>query len=60
MVSTCIKYSMVWYYDTLLLIQPRCSARDEEAGEIPVAYVVRKQGIELSEADVMDFVAKQV
>lgn len=36
------------------------AARDKEAGEVPVAYVARKQGSELCEADVMDFVAKQV
>ncbi|CAI9095200.1 OLC1v1031088C3 [Oldenlandia corymbosa var. corymbosa] len=35
-------------------------ARDEEAGEIPVAFVVRKEGSGLSEAAVIDFVSKQV
>ncbi|XP_027181733.1 4-coumarate--CoA ligase-like 6 [Coffea eugenioides] len=35
-------------------------ARDEEAGEIPVAFVVRKEGSTLSEAAVIEFVAKQV
>ncbi|XP_058102233.1 4-coumarate--CoA ligase-like 9 [Magnolia sinica] len=33
---------------------------DEEAGEIPMAYVVRKPGSTLTEKQVMDFVAKQV
>ncbi|KAH6760898.1 AMP-dependent synthetase and ligase family protein [Perilla frutescens var. hirtella] len=35
-------------------------ARDEEAGEIPVAFVVPKQGSRVSEASLMDYVAKQV
>ncbi|RWR72061.1 AMP-dependent synthetase and ligase family protein [Cinnamomum micranthum f. kanehirae] len=33
---------------------------DEEAGQIPMAYVVRKAGSTLTEAQVMDFTAKQV
>lgn len=33
---------------------------DEEAGQIPMAYVVRKAGSTLTEAQVMDFIAKQV
>lgn len=33
---------------------------DEEAGEIPMAFVVRKPGSSLNEAQVMDTVAKQV
>ncbi|PRQ17033.1 putative AMP-dependent synthetase/ligase, AMP-binding enzyme domain-containing protein [Rosa chinensis] len=33
---------------------------DEEAGQIPMAYVVRKPGSNITEAIVMDFVAKQV
>ncbi|CAN6319031.1 unnamed protein product [Urochloa humidicola] len=36
------------------------SAEDEEAGEIPVAFVVRKSGSSLSCTQVMDYVAKQV
>nr|GMC55935.1 4-coumarate--CoA ligase-like 6 [Ipomoea batatas] len=36
------------------------SAHSEEVGEIPVAFVVKKQGSELSQADVIHFVAKQV
>uniref|UniRef100_A0A0D9X4A8 4-coumarate--CoA ligase n=1 Tax=Leersia perrieri TaxID=77586 RepID=A0A0D9X4A8_9ORYZ len=36
------------------------SADDEEAGEIPVAFVVRKSGSNLSCMQVMDYVAKQV
>ncbi|KAK6924701.1 AMP-dependent synthetase/ligase [Dillenia turbinata] len=32
----------------------------EESGQIPMAYVVRKTGSSISEAQVMDFIAKQV
>ncbi|XP_062201284.1 4-coumarate--CoA ligase-like 3 isoform X2 [Phragmites australis] len=35
-------------------------AEDEEAGEIPVAFVVRKSGSSLSCMQVMEYVAKQV
>ncbi|KAI5667579.1 hypothetical protein M9H77_17432 [Catharanthus roseus] len=33
---------------------------DEEAGQIPVAYVVRKQGSRIPDTQIMDFVAQQV
>ncbi|KAI9176256.1 hypothetical protein LWI28_000480 [Acer negundo] len=33
---------------------------DEDAGQIPMAFVVRKQGITITETQVMDFIAKQV
>ena len=33
---------------------------DKEAGQVPMAYVVRKAGSSLSENQVMDFVAGQV
>ncbi|CAN1267960.1 4-coumarate--CoA ligase-like 9 [Linum perenne] len=33
---------------------------DEDAGQIPMAFVVRKPGLNLTEAEVMEFVAKQV
>lgn len=36
------------------------SACDEEAGEIPIAFVVRKPGSNLSSSEIMEFVAKQV
>lgn len=36
------------------------SAMDEETGEIPVAFVVRKVGSVLSPKHIMDFVAEQV
>ncbi|CAN4076342.1 unnamed protein product [Withania somnifera] len=35
-------------------------ARDEEAGEIPVAFVVERDECALSQTDVIDFVSKQV
>lgn len=37
-----------------------CRARDEEAGEIPVAFVMKRDGCTLSQTDVIDFVSKQV
>ncbi|XVF49668.1 hypothetical protein PTKIN_Ptkin04bG0031500 [Pterospermum kingtungense] len=33
---------------------------DEEAGQIPMAYIVRNSGSGITEAQVMDFIAKQV
>lgn len=33
---------------------------DEEAGQIPMAFVVRKPGSNISESRIMDFIAKQV
>ncbi|KAE8123950.1 hypothetical protein FH972_018865 [Carpinus fangiana] len=33
---------------------------DEEAGQIPMAFVVRKPGSNITEAQVIDFIAKQV
>jgi hypothetical protein len=33
---------------------------DEEAGELPCAYVVRREGTDINEIHVMDFVGKQV
>lgn len=33
---------------------------DEEAGQIPMAFVVRKPGSNINADEVMDFVAKQV
>ncbi|MCD7461671.1 4-coumarate--CoA ligase-like 3 [Datura stramonium] len=35
-------------------------ARDEEAGEIPVAFVAKRDGCALNQTDVIDFVSKQV
>ncbi|PWA60667.1 4-coumarate--CoA ligase-like 3 [Artemisia annua] len=35
-------------------------ARDEEAGEVPVAFVTRRPGAEVSESSIIEFVAKQV
>lgn len=36
------------------------SFRDEEAGEIPVGFVVMRPGAEASESSIIDFVAIQV
>lgn len=33
---------------------------DEEAGQVPMAFVVRRAESSLNEAQVMDFIAKQV
>jgi 4-coumarate--CoA ligase len=33
---------------------------DEDAGQIPMAFVVRKPGSNITAAQVMDYVAKQV
>lgn len=32
---------------------------DEEAGQIPMAYIVRQPGSNISEAQIMDYIAKQ-
>ena len=39
---------------------PLSRARDEEAGEIPVAFVVLKDGSSVSQTALMEYVAKQV
>lgn len=52
--------------EAVLILHPEVAdaavtaAKDEEAGEIPVAFVVRKVGSMLSAQNVMDYVAKQV
>nr|WQG15641.1 4-coumarate:coA ligase 2a [Euphorbia maculata] len=52
--------------EALLLTHPEISDAavipfpDKEAGQVPMAYVVRNTGSNLSETDVMDFIAKQV
>lgn len=37
-----------------------CRLEDEEAGQIPMAYVVRATGSQLTEDQVIQFVAAQV
>jgi hypothetical protein len=37
-----------------------CSLPDDEAGEVPTAYVVRAAGSNLSESEVIAFIHKQV
>lgn len=39
---------------------PNDSYPDEEAGQIPMALIVRQPGSKLTEVEVMDFIAKQV
>ncbi|KAG5540648.1 hypothetical protein RHGRI_020768 [Rhododendron griersonianum] len=36
------------------------TAKDEEVGEVPMAFVLKRQGSLLSEATVIDYVAMQV
>lgn len=50
--------SLLFFFLTLIL--SLLSDEDEEAGEIPVAFVVRKSGSTLSCTHVMEYVAKQV
>lgn len=40
------------------VLHNRCP--DQNVGQFPMAYVVRKAGSSLSENDIMDFVGKQV
>lgn len=37
-----------------------CRYPDEDVGQVPMAFIVRKPGSNLTEQQVMDFVAKQV
>lgn len=41
-------------------IELLCRARDEETGEVPVAFVVARHGNRVSEAELIDYIAKQV
>jgi 4-coumarate--CoA ligase len=44
----------------MALLYALCSYPDEDAGQLPMAFIVRKPGSNLTEQQVMDFVAKQV
>lgn len=37
-----------------------CRARDEKTGEVPIAFVVTRHGNSVSEAELIDYIAKQV
>lgn len=45
---------------TLINSQYFCRVEDEEAGQIPMAYVVKATGAKLTEAQVIEYVASQV
>lgn len=45
---------------TFLCAKICCRVEDEETGQIPMAYVVRAAGSDLSEDQVIQFVARQV
>ena len=45
---------------SLSLTKKKCSVEDDEAGQIPMAYVVKAVGSELTEDQVIHFVASQV
>lgn len=46
-----VKFSAIWFFSSRY--------PDEEAGQIPMAFVVRKPGSNITEAEIMDFIAKQ-
>jgi len=46
--------------DFLMWKKKCCRVEDEETGQIPMAYVVRAAGSQLSEDQVIQFVASQV
>ncbi|CAK9176277.1 unnamed protein product [Ilex paraguariensis] len=49
---------IIWIGVGLLELEVRYP--DEEAGQIPMAYIVRKPGSNISDAQIMNFIAKQV
>lgn len=55
---TVSKFSVIDYIQSLHFLQFR--AMDKVLGEIPVAFVVRRDGSTLTEAAVIDYIAQRV
>lgn len=55
---TVFKFSVIDYIQSLHFLQFR--AMDKVLGEIPVAFVVRRDGSTLTEAAVIDYIAQRV
>lgn len=55
---TVSKFSVIDYIQSLHFLQFR--AMDKVLGEIPVAFVVRRDGSTLTEAAVIDYLAQRV
>lgn len=51
---------MILYFLSLFVRTVLRRRKDDVAGEVPVAFVVRTAGSTISEAEVKDYIAKQV
>lgn len=56
----CIERLVFWTKLTLFSWFMYIRFPDKEAGQVPMAYVVKKPGTAITESQVMDFIAKQV